>query len=117
MWTGFAAEFVGTVIFAVVVLLVLTSVSSKHLFAISIFVGLGLALGIWVCLLLGGPGYLNPAVAVLVGVKDQKSAAFTGGMVLAEFLAVLVVLAAYFGSPNFALCGSHKSSSSSSDSS
>ncbi len=109
----FVAEFVGTLIFAIVVLVVLVSVSSSLLFWTSLSIGLGLALGIWVCLLLGGPGYLNPAIAVLVGVKDGKSAAFTSGMVGAEFAAILLALALYY----FWRCSSCSSSSSSSCSS
>ena len=105
---AFAAEFIGTVVFAVVVLLVVSFVSSNLLFWTSLSIGLGLGLGIWVCLLLGGPGYLNPAIAVLLGVKDGKSAAFTGGMVLAEFVAIFLVLSLYY------LGGFSRSSSSSS---
>ena len=92
---AFVAEFVGTLVFAIIVLVVLISVSSNLLFWTSLSIGLGLALGIWVCLLMGGPGYLNPAIAVLVGVKDKKSTAFTSAMIGAEFAAVLLVLAIY----------------------
>ncbi len=92
---GFAGEFVGTIVFAIVVLLVVTTVPSRQLFWTALAVGLGLALGVWICLLIGGPGYLNPAIAVMAGVKDGKSATFTSSMVLAEFLAITVVLLGY----------------------
>ena len=94
MLTKYVAEFAGTVIFAAITMIVVTALTP--LFLIALCVGLALALGIWVCLLLGGPGYLNPVVAVLVGVKDNKSTLFTGGMVLAEFLAATLVLVIYF---------------------
>jgi hypothetical protein len=93
---GFVGEFIGTIVFAIVVLLVVTNISSRQLFWTALCVGLGLALGVWICLLIGGPGYVNPAIAVLGGVKDGKSTLFTGSMVLAEFLAIVVVLMGYF---------------------
>ena len=96
MGAAFVGEFVGTIVFAVVVLLVVINVSPRQKLWIALAVGLGLALGVWICLLIGGPGYLNPAIAVLAGVKDHKSTAFTASMVLAEFLAITLVLLAYF---------------------
>lgn len=46
--------------------------------------------------MIGGPGYLNPAIAVFVGIKDHNSTAFTAAMVLAELLAALLVISIYF---------------------
>lgn len=94
---GYLAEFIGTVIFLSIILIVIHFISSTYpKFLIPLLIGLGLFLGIYVCVLLGGPGYLNPAVAIMLGIKDNKGFSYTTLMIIVELLAVAVVLGVYY---------------------
>lgn len=91
------AEFIGTLIFLIIILIsvhYITSVYPKYV--LPLFIGFGLFVGILVCTLLGGPGYLNPAVAIMLGVKDNKGFNYTTTMIIFELLAVLFALGLYY---------------------
>lgn len=94
----FVAEFLGTLIFLLVVIVVVVKLSNPK-WLIAALIGLGLAVGILICLVLKGPGYLNPAVAVLLGIKDGRSASYTVTMIAAEFIAVAVAVGLYYTVP------------------
>lgn len=93
MWLPYFAEFLGTLLFLLIILLTLATITCPSVL-IALFIGLGLFIGIYLSGLLGGPGYLNPAVALMLGVRNDKSAVFTLGMIVAELIAVIVALAA-----------------------
>ena len=92
MWMPYFAEFLGTLLFLLIILLTLQTISGPSVL-IALLIGLGLFIGIYLSGLIGGPGYLNPAVALLLGVRNNKSAFFTLGMVIVELVAALVAIA------------------------
>ena len=92
------AEFVGTVIFLTIILAAIYFITSGiyKVLLLSFVIGMGLFIGILICVLLGGPGYLNPAVAIMLGIKDNKGFNYTSLMILMELLAVIAVLSIYY---------------------
>lgn len=95
----YVAEFVGTVVFLVAVLLVVTKVKGPKWW-VALLIGLGLAVGIYVCFLMKGPGFQNPAVAVALSMKDGRSAGYLSGMIAAELLAIAVVMLLFYAITN-----------------
>src|ERR1700679_2098979 len=87
----YIAEFVGTLIFLLLVLIIVSKVNQPK-WVIAVLIGLALALGIWVALVMGGPGYQNPAVAITLGIKDNKSAAYLSAMIAMELVAAAVAV-------------------------
>lgn len=95
------AEFIGTFIFLFFLLIVILKISNPK-WLIALLVGFSLALGVFVCLILQGPGYLNPLVAILGGsVKDGKSPKFVAMMIAAELFALAGVTLLYITLPYF----------------
>src|SRR5437870_907617 len=94
----YGAEFLGTLIFLIIIMMVVSKLSQPG-WLIALLIGLGLALAIFISVKLKGPGYLNPAVALMLGKKDGKDASYISGMILAEILAVAVVILMYCKSP------------------
>lgn len=93
MVSPYLAEFCGSLVFFGIVLLVIYwLVGYSSSFTIALLVGIGLFLGLLVCLYMGGPGYLNPALSVMGGVVQDQSASFIGGTIIAQFAAVAVLL-------------------------
>lgn len=88
-WMPFFAEFLGTLLFLQFILLTLRAFVGPAVL-IAALVGFGLFAGIFLSGLLGGPGYLNPAVALMLGFRDHKSGAFIAGMIAVELLATLL---------------------------
>lgn len=92
VYLPYLAEFLGTLLFLVIILLTLKAISGPSVL-IALLIGFGLFAGIYLSGLIGGPGYLNPAVALMLGVRNNKSAFFTFGMIAVELIAALVAIA------------------------
>lgn len=97
----YVAEFFGTLLFLSVILFTVVTWAGPPVL-IAALIGFGLFAGIYLSGLLGGPGYLNPAVALMLGVQQNRSAMWTSGMILAELFAVIVAVAVIFGLSLFA---------------
>ena len=97
MASPYFAEFLGTLVFLCIILLVVYwLVGFASNFVVALLIGLGLFLGIWICLSLSGPGFLNPAVAIQNGVIGDKGASYIFTMILVELFAVVIALALYY---------------------
>lgn len=94
----YIGEFVGTFVFLFIILLVVVNIS-KPGWLIALLIGFGLALGIYICMLFKGPGYLNPLVAIMLGVKDQKPSKTIACFIAIELFALTAVVALYYVVP------------------
>lgn len=91
------AEFIGTLVFLSIILTSVYFITSLYpKYVLPLLIGFGLFVGILVCVSLGGPGYLNPAVAIMLGVKDSKGFNYISLMILVELLAVVFALGFYY---------------------
>lgn len=95
----YVAEFIGAVIFLVAVLLVVAKIKGPKWW-VALLIGLALAVSIYVCSLMKGPGFQNPAVAVALSMKGGRSANYLSGMIAAELLAVAVAVLVYYAIVN-----------------
>lgn len=100
----YGAEFLGTLLFLMIIMLVISKISQPG-WLIALLIGLGLALAIFISVRLKGPGYLNPAVALMLGTKDQKGVSYISGMILAELAAVVLVVLMFCKSPKMFSAG------------
>lgn len=91
----YVAEFAGTFVFVLIILLSVRALTNSRLTAIIPFaVAIGLIAGIFVCLGAGGDAHLNPAVSTMFAVKGDLNAntlvtyviAQVAGAVLAYFV-------------------------------
>ena len=90
----YVAEFLGTLILVGSIFIIASTTTS--IFWIASLSAVALFIGICVSMHLRGPGYLNPAVAIMLSDKQNKSSSWLGGMIFAELLAVVLVLGVWF---------------------
>jgi glycerol uptake facilitator-like aquaporin len=89
----YVAEFLGTLIFLLLVFVIVSKFpNSQPQWVVAALVGCALALGVLVALLLKGPGYLNPSLAVTQTVANRKTSAYLSAMIGVELLAALVAI-------------------------
>ncbi len=62
--TKYVAEFIGTFVFVLAILLIVKWVGAKNQIAIAVAIGAALAVLIWASLYFGGDAHLNPAFTI-----------------------------------------------------
>jgi len=99
----FLAEIVGTFIFLLAICTLAFRSGTDHMVqsgSVPLFIGLGLAVSIYITIGLGGSGHLNPMVSMVFGFNGNVAAADVLMYILAQIIGASLAFGVFKAMPN-----------------